>query len=325
MYWDPVAEKLIDRVGGRDDLEKGIIRSIGNPIDRFQEDHIRILRAVRFAARLDFCIEPTTKKAIKKTAHMITRVAAERIREEVEIILTDLRPASGLRLMDELGILEEIFPELEATKGCEQPENYHPEGDVFVHTTLAVEKLGPTPPFTLCMATMLHDIGKPKASRDNPGEFPEHERIGEDISRQICRRLRIPKKETERICWLVKRHMYFKDADKMKKSTLKRLFSEKAFPQLCELARVDAAASWGKYEHIECVLTIREQLLREELLPPPLITGDDLISMGYTPGPAFGKILGSIREKQLNGHIQTKGAALKLARQLAKSFDSPSA
>jgi poly(A) polymerase len=318
MYWDPVSGKLLDVVGGQLDLQARILRAIGDPEQRFREDHLRIVRAVRFAARLGLSIEPETRRALKALADLVQLITPERLQQELRIILTDRDPALALRMMDELGMLTRIFPELGDAKGCEQPKNYHPEGDVFVHTILTVEKLGPHPDFVLAMAALLHDVGKPEASRlTMPEHFPEHERIGCDMALNICRRLRMPRDETERICWLVSRHMYFRDAHKMKDSTMKRLFAERDFDLCAELHRADALASWGNLEAYDYVLERKRSMPPETIDPRPLINGRDLIAMGYEPGPAFRRILDAVREMQLQGELTGRDEALAAARRLA--------
>ncbi len=324
MYWDPVKGQLIDRTGGQADIRDRVIRAVGDPAHRFKEDHLRLIRAIRFAARLDFALEMNTQKALQDHAHLITNVAPERIQQELRVILTDRDPASALRLMDETGMLKRVFPELAATKGCEQPDNYHPEGDVFVHSILSVEKLGPYPDFVVAMAALLHDIGKPPANEERDDlRFPQHERIGEELVRDVCDRLRLPTREKERIAWLTKRHMYFKDAREMNDSTLKQLFSEPGFEQLCELVRADSLASWGQLDNLEYVLQKREEVREEEINPPRLVTGDDLIDMNYEPGPSFSTILETVREKQLNGEITNREAALREARRIAEQIEAP--
>jgi len=319
MFYDPLADEVIDHVGGREDLERALVRCIGRPEERFREDHLRIMRAVRFAARLDFEIECETHQAIKSLAPLAAQVAAERLSDELEIILTDRAPARALRLMDELGILFEVLPELRETKGCEQPKNFHPEGDVFVHTMLTVDKLGPYPDFETALAALLHDIGKPKASSIAGAlQFANHTEYGAEMARDVCRRLRLPNKVTERVCWLVGRHLYFKDARKMKESTLRKLFSEPGFEQLAELIKADALASWGNLEDYDYVIEKRGGLAEEEIRPPRLVTGHDLIAMGHKPGPAFREILDEIRNKQLEGTLRDRAAALRLAAKLAE-------
>lgn len=323
MYWDPIGGQLIDVSGGLADLRDRVVRAVGDPEERFLEDHLRLIRAIRFAARLDFDLAPETRRAIEEHVELSTEVAAERLQQELRVILTDRAPARALRLMDELGMLTHIFPELEAARGCQQPENYHPEGDVFVHTLLTVEKLGPYPDFPVAMAALLHDVGKPPANEGRDDlRFPEHERLGQEITREVCRRLRLPSRETNRICWLVKRHMYFKDADKMKDSTLKNLFAHPGFEQLCEIARADALASWGCLDQLEYVLQKREELTEEEISPPRLIDGHDLIELGYKPGPAFGTILETIREKQLNDELSSRDEALDEAKRIAERINA---
>jgi len=324
MYWDPVSDETIDLVGGRRDLRAALVRTIGDPHERLREDYLRIMRAVRFAGRFGFRIEEKTGRAIRELAGLVEQIAPERVHQELRIMLTDARPALCLRMMDELGVLGHVLPELEGARGCEQPENYHPEGDVFVHSILTVEKLGPNPDFVLAMAALLHDVGKPEASRrSGPKQFPEHERIGCDVARAICRRLRLPNNETDRICWLVHRHMYFKDARKMKQSTLKTLFADPGFDQLAELHRADALASWGNLDDYDYVLEKRRSLPPESIDPPPLINGRDLIARGYRPGPSFRRILDAVREMQLQGEISTPQEALSQAGRIAREINAP--
>jgi len=324
IYWDPVSGALIDGVGGQEDLRNGILRTVGDPAQRFREDHLRILRAVRFAARFRFHIEPATRRALEALAPLAVEVSAERLQQELRIMFTDREPARALRLMDELGILCRVFPELEDAKGCEQPENYHPEGDVFVHSILTVEKLGPYPDFVLAMAALLHDIGKPESSRrSGPKRFPEHERIGSEMAREVCRRLKVPRAEADRICWLVKRHMYLKDARKMKDSTLKKLFAEDGFQQLCDLYRADALASWGRLDELEYVLAKRAAMTDAEIDPAPLVDGHDLIRRGFKPGPAFGEVLRAVREMQLQGQLSSREEALAAAQRIAEQIGAP--
>ncbi len=319
MFWDPSEERVLDYVNGLADLEGRTVRAIGNPADRFREDHLRLLRAVRFASRLDFALDDATRAAAASLAHLVVAVSAERLSDELRVILTDSDPAGALRLMDELGMLSVVFPELDDSRDCPQPPNYHPEGDVFVHTLLTVSKLGAHPEFVTAMAALLHDVGKPEASRrSEPLRFPEHGRIGRDIARAVCRRLRLANDETERICWLIDRHLYFMDAPRMRDSTLKKLFAEPGFDQLAALHRADALASTGSLEDYEYVLGRRRTMPPEEVQPPPLLTGDDLIAMGYRPGPLFGKVLDAVRDAQLDGEVTTAEQARALARELAE-------
>ncbi len=323
MFFDPLAERLVDLVGGEQDLRESLLRTIGEPHDRFSEDYLRLLRAVRFAARLDLNIEPDTEQAIKALKHLVVEVAPERLCDELRAVLTDRAPGRAVRLMDRLGMLTEIFPELEDCRGCEQPENYHPEGDVFRHTLLTVEKLGPNPDFPVAMAALLHDIGKPAASIETPKKFPEHERIGAEIAKKVCRRLRTTRKETDRIAWLVKMHMYFKDAEKMKDSTLRRLYANDGFDQLVQLSYADAMASWKQTGHIEYVLKKRDELSEKEVSPQPLISGYDLLERGYKEGEELGRILEHVYELQLNGDLSDRKEALKEAVKYAERVNVP--
>lgn len=324
MFWDPLQDRVLDYVGGRKDLQRGVVRTIGDPDERFREDHLRLIRAVRFASRFEFRIEERTARAIRKLSHLIGEVAAERLQQELRAILTDKHPAEALRTMDELGLLKRILPEIEDTKGCEQPENYHPEGDVFVHTVLTVEKLGAHPDFELALAALLHDIGKPEASRRaGRKQFHRHSKIGEQMAAEVCDRLRLSNDEKERVCWLVRRHMYIRDARKMKDSTLKKLFATPGFDQLAELYKADALASWGNLDAYHYVMDRKESLTPEKIQPPKLIDGNDLLELGYAPGPPFGEILDRVRDSQLDGEISTRQEALDLARRTAESIGAP--
>ena len=324
MFWDVAEGKPIDYVGGREDLRRGMVRTIGNPRDRFREDHLRLLRAVRFAARLGFELEERTREAVEELAPLVLQVAPERLAQELEVILTDEHPAAGLKLMDETGLLTELLPELSEMKGCEQPNNYHPEGDVFTHTLLAMDKLGRHPDFELALGTMLHDIGKPEAARrEGACNFRNHTKIGEEMARDVCGRLRLSNRRTERVCWLVRWHLYFKDARNMKESTLKRLFAKDGFEQLAELHRADSLASWADLALYNYVMEKKEQMPEESIEPPRLVTGDDLIERGYEPGPAFGEILSEVRERQLEGDISTREEALDLAGRVAHRIGAP--
>jgi putative nucleotidyltransferase with HDIG domain len=322
MFYDPVRQELTDYVGGLADLRGGLIRAVGDPEARFREDHLRLLRAVRFAVRMGFAIEADTRSAIERMAALSVQVSAERLREELRLILTGPRPADALRLMDRLGMLRHVFPELEAAKGCEQPPNYHPEGDVFVHSLLALEKLPAGADFELALGTLFHDIGKPQAVRNaqDGWAFPNHWEIGARIAEGVCRRLKLSNQETERVGWLVRRHMYFMDAPRMKDSTLKKLFAEPGFEQLAELHRADALASWGNLDNYHYVLERRRTMPPEVVEPPRLVTGDDLKTMGYSPGPLFRRVLETVRDAQLDGEVMTREQALELLQRTATAL-----
>lgn len=320
MLYDPVSGNIIDYVGGKKDIEARRIRTIGDPYKRFEEDRLRMLRAVRFACRFDYKIEPETASAVKEYAPKILTVSAERIREEFEKIITGTHREEGLRLMDELGLLGEIFPEVTAMKGVKQPPNFHPEGDVYVHTLLTLSKLEDNPTWTLAMGTLLHDVGKPVTfTIEERIRFPYHEYRGEEMAGKICDRLKTSKAEKERIMWLVRRHLCFKDARNMRISTLKKLFAHEGYAELAALFKADVLASCGDLSDYNFCQEMYEKLSHEEVKPKPLINGHDLIAMGLTPGPVFTKILAHVYEEQLEGKIALREEALAMAENLAHS------
>lgn len=330
LLYDPVKNETLDYVGGQEDISKGIIRTIGNPIERFIEDKLRMIRAARFACRFNFPIHPDTKQAIVQLAKSIHVVSAERIREELEKILTGPNPHIGIQLLDELHLLQEILPEVSNMKGVRQPENFHPEGDVFVHTLLCLSKLasvagqGMSPPsFTLAMGILLHDIGKTVTFEElDRIRFNLHEKVGADMAAKICDRLKTSNAEKELIVWLVLKHLYFKDAQKMRLNKLKRLFAHEGYPELAELCRIDALASCGDLSDYHYCQEMFSKLSHEEVKPKPLITGHDLIDMGLKPGPLFKDILTKIDDEQLDGNITTKEAAIEEVRALISQMDA---
>jgi len=311
---EPFTGEVIDYVGGLKDIERGTVRAIGEPEERIQEDRLRMLRAVRFASRLGFEIEWRTARAIRKFAPSITAVSAERIRDELaKIIVPDTR-RRGLELLDGLGLLEVILPEVVAMKGVPQSPRAHPEGDVFAHTLLTMRKLK-DPDFVLALAALLHDVGKPEAYRREEGRgFRYHEAIGAELAQRIVERLKLPSKQKGQLCVLVKDHMRFKAARKMRPATLKRLLAREDFEMLAELHRADALASTLDLADYEFALQKYKSMPREEIAPPRVLTGDDLIEMGYAPGPAFSRILDRLEQEQLEGKITTKREAVELVR-----------
>jgi poly(A) polymerase len=319
LLYDPIKNEILDYVGGREDISQGIIRTIGNPIERFTEDKLRMIRAARFACRFNFLIHPDTKQAIIRLAPQIHVVSAERIREELEKILTGPNPHVGIQLLDELHLLQEILPEISNMKGVRQPENFHPEGDVFVHTLLCLSKLASVteqgmekPSFTLAMGVLLHDIGKTATFEESDRiRFNLHEKVGADMAAKICDRLKTSNAEKERIVWLVLKHLYFKDAKKMRLSKLKRLFANEGYPELAELCRIDALSSSGDLSDYQYCQEMFGKLTHEEVKPKPLITGHDLIAMGLKPGPVFKDILTKIEDEQLEGNLTTREAAIE--------------
>jgi putative nucleotidyltransferase with HDIG domain len=316
LLMDPVTGEVLDFVGGLPDLEARVIRAIGNPLQRFEEDRLRLLRAVRFAARLQFEIDPATLDAIKLMAPRIHDVAAERIREELVRILTEGQARRGLELLDETGLLKEILPEVSAMKGVEQPPEFHPEGDVWTHTLIMMEGLrNPSP--ALAMGVLLHDVGKPPTFRIAERiRFDGHVEAGVEIAKKILSRLRFSNDDCDQVIALIANHMRFKDAPKMKESTLKRFLRLPEFGEHLELHRLDCESSHGSLDNYQFVRDRRETLGEERIAPPKLVTGSDLIAAGFHPGPQFGKVLREIEDAQLEGRITTKEEGLELAREL---------
>lgn len=311
MMFDPKTGKVIDLVGGQADLKKGIIRAIGEPHKRFEEDRLRMVRAARFSARFGFPIEPGTREAIVELAARIVSVSPERLADELRRMLAHRSRAQAIRLLDELGLLVHILPGISAMKGVEQGERWHPEGDVFAHTLKCLEVAGDVR-WELALAAMLHDVGKP-ATVDPTGKaaFVNHESVGAEKADEICRRLRLSNREREDVVWLVKNHMRFRDVKKMKVSTLKRLMSEPLFEDLAALHRIDALSSGGDLEYYDFA-TEQYRKFREEKPPvKPLVTGHDLISRGLTPGSGFKKILDEVYDAQLEGKFADRDGALR--------------
>ncbi|MFO0793532.1 MAG: CCA tRNA nucleotidyltransferase [Candidatus Brocadiaceae bacterium] len=318
LLYDPVSDEILDYVGGREDISRGIIRTIGNPIERFTEDKLRMIRAARFSCRFNFPIHPETKQAIIQRAKLIHVVSVERVREELEKILTGVNPHLGIKLLDELQLLQEILPEVSQMKGVRQPENFHPEGDVYVHTLLCLSKME-KPTWTLAMGVLLHDIGKTVTYEElDRIRFNLHEKVGSDMAAKVCDRLKTSSAEKERIVWLVLKHLCFKDAQKMRLSKLKRLFAAEGYPELAELCRIDALASSGDLSDYLFCQEMFSKLSHEEVRPKPLITGHDLIDLGLKPGPLFKDILTKIEDEQLEGILTTKDAALERLRVLIR-------
>ncbi len=320
LLYDPLTDETLDYVGGREDISRGIIRTIGNPIERFTEDKLRMIRAARFSCRFNFPIHPETKQAIIQLAKLIHVVSVERVREELEKILTGTNPQLGIKLLEELQLLQEILPEVSQMKGVRQPENFHPEGDVFVHTLLCLSKME-KPTWTLAMGVLLHDIGKTDTYEElDRIRFNLHEKVGSDMAAKVCNRLKTSSAEKERIVWLVLKHLCFKDAQKMRLSKLKRLFATEGYPELAELCRIDALASSGDLSDYHFCQEMFSKLSHEEVKPKPLITGRDLIALGLKPGPLFKDILTKIEDEQLEGILTTKDAALERLRVLIRQL-----
>jgi poly(A) polymerase len=310
---DPISGEVIDFVGGREDLKHGLIRAIGDPDQRFREDHLRMLRAIRFAARLNFRIDSGTKQAIRKLAPLIVNTSAERLRSELSRLLTEGSPRRGLELLDETGLLEVILPEVKALQGVQQPPQFHPEGDVWIHTLMMLERLS-HPTETLAMGVLLHDIGKPPTFRiADRIRFDGHVEAGLRIAESLLNRLRFSRRESEQILSLIANHMRFKDVQQMRPSTLKRFLRLPLFEEHLELQRLDALCSQGDLTNWEFVNQHLATLRSEDIKPEPLLTGRDLIAAGFRPGPEFGIALEEVETAQLEHQITSKEEALELA------------
>jgi poly(A) polymerase len=345
LLFDPLKNEVLDYVRGRRDLEQRVIRAIGDPARRFQEDHLRMLRAVRFASTLCFEIDGLTLSAIKDSAAQIVPsswqeggkggVSAERIRDELSSMLSGPDPRRACELLKKTRLLKHILPEVDAMEGVPQPKEFHPEGDVWTHTMLMLDLLAnaadhpsPTPPhsspvtrhpspLTLAWAVLLHDVGKPPTiEHADRIRFNEHERVGAELAEKIMARLKYSNEETDRVVELVRQHMVFKDADKMRPATLKRFLRQPHFSEHLELNRLDCLSSHGCLDAYEfCAAQLRKQSA-ETLRPPPLLTGKDLIALGLKPGPQFKAILSDVEDKQLEGTLKNHDEALRYVREM---------
>ena len=317
MFYDPSLEKVIDFVGGMKDLPKKVIRAIGDPEARFEEDKLRLLRAIRFASTLGFEIETKTWEALRKNASKIHEVSPERIREELVKIFTRSGAARGFMLLSESGLMKEILPEVEAMRGVKQPENFHPEGDVFEHTRLLLEHLHPPVSAILAFSALFHDIGKPKTSAIRKGRltFYEHSEEGAKIACEIMRRLRFSNEEIDGVSECVANHMKFMDVQKMRAGKLKQFISRPYFNEEMELHRVDCTASHGMLDNLTFLQGKLKEYEHEELKPKPLVNGNDLIELGMKPGRAMKPILEELYELQLEGTHKTREEALTWLRQ----------
>ena len=314
LLLDPDTNAVLDFTGGREDLHRRVIRAIGDPHERFQEDHLRLIRAVRFAARLGFEIEPATMAAIQRLHGLIEKVSPERVRDELARILTEGGARRAFELLDETGLLGDILPEVAAMKGVAQPPEFHPEGDVWTHTLLLLKKLR-QPTVTLAAGALLHDVGKPPTFQvADRIRFNGHAEEGARLAHGILTRLRFSGEQTERIEALVANHMRFMNTGQMRESTMKRFLRMENFGEHLELHRLDCMAGSGKLDNYKYVLARLEELGEEQLRPRPLLTGRDLIELGYQPGPAFGKILAAVEDAQLEGRARTKDEAVALVR-----------
>jgi poly(A) polymerase len=323
LLMDPASGEVLDYVGGRADLRAGIVRAIGDPYRRFAEDKLRMLRAVRFAARFGFQIDPDTMAAAQVLAPQITQVSPERIRDELTKLLTEGAARRGFELLDETGLLAVVLPDIARMKGVEQPPQFHPEGDVWIHERMMLEKLPSRSSPTLAWGVLLHDVGKPPtfSPATGPGtriRFDGHAEVGTRMAEHICRELRFSNDDTEQIAALVANHMRFKDVRQMRTATLKRFVRQPRFEEHLELHRLDCLASHGSLDAYTFVQQFLVETPPEKVFPPKLITGDDLKSMGLVPGPRFREILLAVEEAQLEGRLQDRDSALELVRSLSQ-------
>lgn len=314
MFFDPIKSELIDYVGGQADLHARILRAIGDAHLRFEEDKLRLLRAVRVATRYELTLEPATAAAIRVMADQLPVVSAERIANELRELLVHPRRSRGVNLLHELGLVKPIVPELVPMKGLPQGPPAAPTGDLWDHVMNVLDLLGPAPSFPLAMATLLHDVGKPRTVGRTPDRytFHYHEHVGARLADEISLRLKLSNTERERIVWLVERHQYLCDVKSMKTSKVKTMLNHPGIHELLALHRADALA-WGRnIEHVEyCEFLLREWK-PEDLNPAPLLTGHDLTRRGLAPGPLFKELLDAVREAQLDGTIKTQPQAWDL-------------
>lgn len=323
LFYDPIRRELHDWVGGENDLRAKIIRTIGSPRDRFAEDHLRLLRSVRFAAQLGFEIEAQTLQALREQACKIRGISAERIRDELIKLFKAPHAARGLDLLRETGLLDCILPELAAASTCEQSPDYHPEGSVFNHLRLMLQQLPAGADPLLPWAVLLHDVAKPVTASQDPQtgsiHFYEHEKVGAEMAEQILERLRFPRKQIEAIAAAVRYHMQFKDAPLMRRSTLRRMLMRPTFPLELELHRLDCLGSHGQLDVYEFLGRQQRELEEKPEIRPPLLTGDDLIALGLKPGPALGALLAEIRERQLQDELTSAEEAREWVKNQLRS------
>ena len=326
LFENPFTGEVIDFVGGLADIKTKTLRAIGDPVARFREDSLRLLRAVRFATVLGFEIEPLTWSAIQDHAGDLARISPERIRDEFSKLIVAPDRARGLDLLVQSGLIREIIPEVLPMIGCEQPPEWHPEGDVYTHTRIMLEMLGPDAPLELCLAVLLHDIAKPPTftfdEAANRIRFNGHDALGATMAEEILRRLKYPNGVIAAVVPMVARHMQFMNVQKMRVAKLKRFMAEPTFEQEMELHRVDCGSSNGFTDNYEFLIEKRGEFANEPLIPPALVSGKDLIAMGMTPGPRFKNLLEAIQTEQLEGRLHDRETALELLRTLVSSPDA---
>jgi poly(A) polymerase len=311
LLLDPTTDQLLDYVNGRADLDACLIRAIGEPAARFREDHLRLLRAVRFASRLGFAIEPVTLAAMGELAPLAAQVSPERTRDEISRILTSGSARAGFELLDSTGLLPYVLPEISALQDVEQPPEFHPEGDVWTHTMMMLEGLPAGVPVTLALGVLLHDVGKPATFRiADRIRFDGHVEAGVEIAHGILHRLRYSNDEIAQVEALIANHMRFKDLPKMRESKVKRFLRMPQFEQHLELHRLDCLSSSRNLQNYQFAAAKLAEEPPEALKPAPLLTGNDLIGAGYKPGPQFSKMLAAVEDAQLESTVQTREEAL---------------
>src|SRR5260370_27229243 len=324
LLMDPTTREVLDFVDGRADLSAGIVRAIGDPRARFAEDKLRMMRAVRFAARFGFQIEPETLVAAQALAPQVTQVSPERLREELTKLLTEGAAQRGFELLDETGLLAVVLPDVARMKGVEQPPQFHPEGDVWTHTSMMLEKLAPNCSATLAWGVLLHDVGKPPtfAPAAGPGtriRFDGHVEVGTRMAERICRELRFSNDDTEQIETLVANHLRFKDVHQMRQATLKRFVRLPRFGEHLELHRLDCLSSHGSLDAYNFVQQFLKETPPDQVHPPRLVTGDALKTTGMSPGPRFKEILLAGEEPRPDGPFSARESALQFARPIGPS------
>ena len=315
LLYDPASEKVLDYVGGQADIQRRVVRTIGNPEERFAEDRLRMLRAVRFAARFDFELDPAALAAIQLLAPEIDSVSAERVRDEILKILTEGRARRGFEMLDQSKLLGEVLPEIKALQGVAQPPEFHPEGDVWTHTMMMLEMMH-APSETLALGVLLHDVGKPSTFAIKERiRFDNHVEVGAKMAEEICERLRLSTREKERVVELVRHHLRFKDFPQMRRSTQMRFLRMEGFADHLELHRLDCLSSHGNLSNYDLARQLLAETPVEEIKPAPLVRGGDLIERGYTPGPMFKKMLQAVEDAQLEGRIHSREDALRLVEE----------
>lgn len=316
LFFDPLNRVVLDYAGGLDDLAARLIRAVGEPDRRFAEDRLRLLRAVRFSATLDFAIEPATTEAIRRHANRITEISAERVREELtRLLLEAARPGDALELLQTMGLLDPLLPEVAALRGQEQPPEFHPEGDVFRHTVLMLNAMEHRS-LRLAFAALLHDVGKPPTARRVAGRlrFERHAETGAAMAQAVMERLRFPRDDQEAVVHMVRNHMRFSDVRRMRRATLRRMVGAPTFPEELELHRLDCLASHGSLEHYEFLQAFQRELAAESPLPKPWIRGEDIMALGIPSGPEVGRWLRQAYDAQLEGRFADRKALLAWLR-----------